>query len=122
MLEEPVIKHLEAQNGRNQIVLYGCEAHVCMRQTCFDLIERNYGVHLVVDACSSMNHHDRHVGIESMRDAGANLVTFQTVVFELARNYNHPKFKDCMNIVKDMPKNEEGKVEHIDLWYPQGRM
>ena len=45
------------------VVLYGVEAHVCMKQTCYDLLERDYAVHLVIDACSSMNHHDRNAGI-----------------------------------------------------------
>ena len=88
-----------------------------MRQTCFDLLEKDYNVHLVVDACSSMNHHDRNVGIQSMRDAGATLITFQSLVFELARNYNNPHFKDLMPIIKDMPKDAEGNIDHLDLSY-----
>ena len=77
----------------------------------------DYGVHLVVDACSSMNHHDRNVGIQSMRDAGATVTTFQAIVFELAGNFNHPQFKELMPIVKDMPRNADGKIEHLDLLY-----
>ena len=52
-------------------MLYGAETHVCVKQTCLDLLEKGYGVHLVVDAISSMNHHDRNVGLESMKMAGA---------------------------------------------------
>ena len=65
MLNDPVSAHLESLNKTN-VVLYGLEAHVCMRQTAFDLLERDMDVHLVVDACSSMGHHDRNVGISSM--------------------------------------------------------
>ena len=47
------------------------ESHVCVKHSCLDLLENNYDVTLVIDALSSMNPHDRTVGIESMRDAGA---------------------------------------------------
>ena len=82
-----------------------------------DLLNTGYGVHLVVDAISSMNYHDRNVGLQSMILAGAQVLTFQTLAFELMRDFNNPNFKAVMNIVKDMPKNEEGKIEHLDLNY-----
>jgi hypothetical protein len=74
------------------------------------LIEKNYDVHLVIDGISSMNWHDRIIGIEAMRDAGAYVTTFQSLVFEMARAHNHPKFKELLTFVKDMPK------EHLD-WH-----
>ena len=65
MCTPKVMEHLESLKKTN-IVLYGIEAHICMRQTAFDLLEMGYDVHVVVDACSSMQQHDRNVGIESM--------------------------------------------------------
>ena len=53
MINEDTIEHIESLK-RKSVVLYGVEAHICMKQTCLDLLERNYDVHLVVDACSSM--------------------------------------------------------------------
>ena len=73
MIEPPVEAYLDKLKDKHvdQVVLYGVEAHVCVKQTCLDLLERGYGVHLVIDAISSMNQHDRNVGIESMKMAGA---------------------------------------------------
>ncbi len=71
MLEKPIWDKMQSVQARNKIVLYGIEGHVCVKQTCFDLLERNYNVTLVVDAISSMSYHDRTIGIEAMRDAGA---------------------------------------------------
>ena len=71
MLEKPVWERVQEFPDRKKVVLYGIEAHVCVKQTCFDLLERDYSVTLVVDAISSMGFHDRTVGIEAMRDAGA---------------------------------------------------
>ena len=109
MVDETVAAHLETLKGRNQAILYGLEAHVCIRQTALDLLERNYEVHLVVDACSSMNHYDRNVAIESLRDSGVSLITFQSLVFELMKDSQHPNFKAMLNVVKQNPK------EPIDL-------
>lgn len=75
MLEKPVKEKLESLN-RRKIVLYGIEGHVCVKQTCFDLLEGDYDVTLVVDAISSIGYHDRNIAIEAMRDAGAQITTF----------------------------------------------
>ena len=83
-----------------------------MRQTCLDLLELNYGVHIVVDGCSSIGVGDRNVGIQSMRDHGAILTSFQTVVFEVLRDPNHPKFKDILAILKDAPKDTLDLYDH----------
>ena len=117
MLEEPVVEHLQPlfDGGRNQAVLYGVEAHVCIKQTCLDLLEKGLDVHLVIDAISSMNHHDRNIGIEAMRQAGAQVTTFQSLVFEILRDANDPLFKPMLGVVKDMPKDSEGNVQHLDI-------
>ena len=116
MIEPPVLEYMRSLN-RNQVVLYGIEAHVCMRQTCFDLLEHDFGVHLVVDTCSSMGLHDRNIGIKSMENAGAQLISFQAVLFELMRDFNHPQFRSLMPILKDVPPNDaSGKPDHLDLY------
>ena len=97
-------------------MLYGVEAHVCVKQTCFDLLDLGYDVTLVVDAISSMNWHDRNVGIESMKMAGAQITTFQSLVFEIMRDFRNPQFRSVMQVVKDMPKDEQGQINHIDLF------
>ncbi len=70
MLDDNVKPYLFNLTGRKSAILYGVEAQVCIRQTALDLLELNYDVHLVIDAVSSMNHHDRNIAIESLRDAG----------------------------------------------------
>ena len=125
MLEQPVFEHLqslqnpETNSARKQVVLYGCETHICVRQTAFDLLSKDYNVHLVVDAISSISTHDRHVGFSSMTQAGAQVITFQALIFEMLRDFNHPKFKQFMPILKDQPKNSDGNFEHLDLVDPK---
>jgi nicotinamidase-related amidase len=45
-------KPVEAPVGRNSIVLAGCETHVCLLQTALELIELEFDVWVVTDACS----------------------------------------------------------------------
>lgn len=76
MLSKEVKDHLFSMKDRNTVVLYGLEAHVCIRRTALDLLLRGYSVYLVVDAISSIDKNDRNVGISSLQQAGATLITF----------------------------------------------
>ena len=57
-------------------VLYGCETHICVKQTALDLLATGYSVHVVVDAVTSMGVADRNVGLAALQDSGARLTTF----------------------------------------------
>ena len=79
---EAQLSHIEHKN----VILYGMETHVCIRQTALDLLERDYDVHLVVDAVDSVSQHDRNVALASI---GVNMISFQSLVFELLRTAEH---------------------------------
>ena len=53
MLTDEVDAHFRSL-ARNTVVIYGCETHICVKQTALDLIARDCNVFLVVDACTSM--------------------------------------------------------------------
>ena len=97
-----VDEHFKSLN-RSTVVLYGCETHICMKQTALDLLVRDINVFLVVDAATSIQVQDRNVAIEAMREAGVHLTTFQTVVFDLLKGVDHPKFKELLPILKENP-------------------
>jgi isochorismate hydrolase len=46
-------QRLQQEPGRNTIVMAGCEAHVCLLQTALDLLQEEFEVWVVTDACSS---------------------------------------------------------------------
>ena len=62
MLTQEVDDHFRSL-ARQSVVLYGCEAHICMKQTALDLLAREINVFVVVDACTSMQVQDRNCGI-----------------------------------------------------------
>ncbi len=97
-------KHLQkpAQpaQGRNTIVLAGCEAHVCLLQTALDLLDDEFEVWVVTDACGSRTERNRDAAFDRLAGAGAELVTTEMVAFEWLRSAEHPAFADVLQLVK----------------------
>ena len=98
-------KHLQKpapaeEAGRSTIVIAGCEAHVCLLQTALGLLEEEFDVWVVTDACSSRSERNRDAAFDRLAGNGAELVTTEMVAFEWARSCEHPAFKDLLAIVK----------------------
>ncbi|RCK48673.1 isochorismatase [Thalassospira profundimaris] len=97
---EGFLAKLEENHGRDQVVVAGMETHVCVLQTVLDLIERGREVFVVADAVSSRKPHDRIFGLERMRDAGAKIVTRESVMFEWLRVAGTPEFKELSALIR----------------------
>lgn len=97
-------KHLQkpAANAaeRNAVVIAGCEAHVCLLQTTLDLLEDEFEVWVVTDACSSRTERNRDAAFDRLAGAGAELVTTEMVAFEWLRSAEHPNFKTVQGLIK----------------------
>ena len=95
-LQKPALQAPE----RGTIVIAGCEAHVCLMQTALDLIEDEFEVWVVTDACSSRTERNRDAAFDRLAGAGAELVTTEMVAFEWLRSCENPVFKDVLALVK----------------------
>ena len=96
-------KHLQKQSAaeeRNTVVIAGCEAHVCLLQTALDLLEDEFEVWVVTDACSSRTERNRDAAFDRLAGAGAELVTTEMVGFEWLRTAEHPRFKDLQALIR----------------------
>ncbi len=97
-------KHLQKASSdaesRATIVLAGCEAHICLLQTALDLLEDEFEVWVVTDACSSRTERNRDAAFDRLAGAGAELVTTEMVAFEWLRSAEHPAFHDVQALVK----------------------
>ena len=95
-------KHLQkpAAAQRQSIVLAGCEAHICMLQTALDLVEDEFEVWVVTDACTSRTERNRDAAFDRLVSAGVELVTTEMVAFEWLRSAEHPAFKAMLQLVK----------------------
>ncbi len=98
-------KHLQKpvedeEEGRATIVIAGCEAHVCLMQTALGLLEEDFDVWVVTDACSSRSERNRDAAFDRLAGAGAELVTTEMVAFEWLGTAEHPAFKEVLALVK----------------------
>jgi len=98
-------KHLQKapepdEEGRGVVVIAGCEAHVCLMQTALGLLEEDFDVWVVTDACSSRTERNRDAAFDRLAGAGAELVTTEMVAFEWLRTAEHPAFREVLGLVK----------------------
>jgi len=96
-------KHLQKAHQateRSAIILGGCEAHVCLLQTALGLLEHEFDVWVVSDACSSRTAQNRDAAFDRLAANGAELVTTEMVIFEWLEHCEHPAFKDALQLIK----------------------
>jgi len=97
-------KHLQKPSNtpaeRSSVVIAGCEAHVCLLQTALHLLEDEFDVWVVTDACSSRTERNRDAAFDRLAGAGAELVTTEMVAFEWLRSAEHSAFKAVQLLIK----------------------
>jgi nicotinamidase-related amidase len=93
-------KPAQSQPERGSIIIAGCEAHVCVLQTALDLMEDEFEVWVVTDACGSRTERNRDAAFDRLAAAGAELLTTEMVVCEWLRGCEHPAFKDALALIK----------------------
>lgn len=97
-------KHLQkrspAEPERGTLVLAGCETHVCLLQTALQLLESDWDVWVVQDACGSRSERNRDAAFDRLAAAGCELVTTEMVGFEWLGDAAHPHFKAWQAMIK----------------------
>ena len=86
--------------NRKQIILVGMETHVCVLQTCIDLLSEGYILHVVSDAICSRSDSNYRTALEYMRDAGAVITCTETVLFQLLQKAGSDEFKSISRRIK----------------------
>ncbi len=87
--------------GRNDILVVGMETHVCVYQTCIELLEFGYNVHIVTDAVSSRSVENKALGIRCIERAGGIPTSTEMAIFELLRVAEGETFKAISKIIKE---------------------
>ncbi len=97
-------KHLQKavpqDPSRQSIVIAGVEAHVCLLQTALELLEAEFDVWVVTDACGSRTERNRDASFDRLAGAGAELVTTEMVLFEWLRSADADPFKEIQALIK----------------------
>lgn len=82
------------QAEKEQIVIIGIEAHVCVLQTAIELQMRDKQVYVIADAVSSRNPQDVKIALDRMQLLGIQIVSREMVFFEWVRQAGTPRFKE----------------------------
>ncbi len=96
---EPTLTALKGLHKKNVIVA-GIETHVCVLQTCMDLLEEGFTPILVTDCVTSRKQKDTDMAIERMIQLGVVPTTYESILFELTLNAKNPSFKEISKLVK----------------------
>jgi len=102
--EDGLLAALDAQGpGRRQVVLAGCESHVCLLQTALGLLRAGREVYVVENASGSRRPSDHAAAMRRLQHAGATIVTHEMVLFEWLHDCRHPRFREVLALVKSEP-------------------
>ncbi len=94
---EGLIPRLE---GKPDILVAGCEAHVCVLQTVLSLIDTGRRVFAARDAIGSRRSESKETAIRRMERHGAEIVTTEMAIFEWLGSAEHPRFREAAALVK----------------------
>ena len=85
------------------VVIAGCEAHVCLLQTTLGLLGAGLRVWVVAQACGSRTAENHELAMQRLRQAGAGIVSVEMVAFEWLRSCEHERFKAVLALLKAPP-------------------
>ncbi len=85
---------------RDQVVIAGIEAHVCVLQTALDMKTAGFGVCVVRDACSARNPDHEDVAWARLLQAGVTVAVTEMVLFEWLGRAGTEAFKEISAWIK----------------------
>ncbi|RBQ29065.1 hydrolase [Aliarcobacter vitoriensis] len=88
------------KSGKKNIIVAGIETHVCVLQTCIDLIENDFNVILVTNCCGSRTKLDHKMAIKRLIQSGVIPTTYESILFELTVDAKNPNFKAISSLIK----------------------
>ncbi len=94
------IRRAVESSGKKQVLLAGVEAHICLLQTAIDLVDAGYDVFVVENCISSRKQCDKDIAVKRMMQAGVQVTSYESILFELMRTSAHPDFKAVSKLIK----------------------
>lgn len=98
--DEPRFNEDLALSSSTYVIICGIETHVCVMQTVIDLLGQGYTPVVVEDCVGSRNPNDKAVAISRMREEGAIITTYESILFELLRYSGTDEFRHISGLVK----------------------
>ena len=96
---QEIMEAVRSANVKN-VVLCGCEAHICVLQTAIDLIEMGINVIVVEDCIASRKEQDMFSALLRAEKEGALITTYEAILFELCERGGSDTFKYISKLIK----------------------
>jgi nicotinamidase-related amidase len=88
------------QSGKRRVILAGIETHVCVMQTAIDMMQQGYIAVIVEDCVSSRKQGDKETALSRLREEGAVITSYESILFELLRYSGTDTFREISKLVK----------------------
>ncbi len=100
--------------GIRKLLVCGIETHVCVQQSCLDLITAGFEVYIAVDAVGSRSRLDHDMGLRRMETSGMTLTSTEAVLFEWCDDARSPQFKSLSQLVREAPPVDPADESQLD--------
>ena len=81
------------------IVLIGCETHICVLQTVLDLRQQGYNVFIPQECVTSRTAANKANGLQQIQAAGGIVSNIESLLFMLLKDAQHPQFKAISKLI-----------------------
>ncbi len=98
--DDQALKQHFADSQKDNIIICGIEAHICVLSTAADLINHGYNVIIAGDACASRNELNKDMALDALRSLGAVVVPTESIVMRLQRQAGHGCFKELSKLIR----------------------
>ena len=99
-LLEPSINKMIKTTDKQQWLVAGIEAHICVYQTVSGLLNEGFSVDVVSDCISSRLPSNIDLAIIKMRDSGAGITGLEMCIYELVKSSKIKNFREILSIIK----------------------
>ncbi|MBR7889591.1 hydrolase [Marinomonas sp. A79] len=97
---EPAFVKAVKQAKRENWLMTGIEAHICVYQTAMDMKALGYSVELVADCVSSRRVENKDLAVAKLARAGVETTCLEMCLFELIKDCRAAEFKDALRLIK----------------------
>lgn len=88
------------QHAPQNVILIGCETHVCILQTALGLCSQGYRVYLPQECVASRTLSNKNNGLAQMQQAGAVVGNIESLLFQILQDAKHPHFKAISKLIQ----------------------
>lgn len=86
--------------NRQQVILIGMEAYICVVQTAASLLDEGYELFVVSDAIASRTLENKNACLPRLNAAGVSIVTTGMAIFEWLGQAGTSAFKEMLLLIK----------------------